>query len=302
MRLAPLIVLAVAGALAHSDLSAADQLSLATPSNETKPSVFVNHKVSTRKVSVNQPVRLEFTTMPRQVEGIEIAASVTNGIALAGSSTWRLSGKPVVVENEKTKTVTVVVTLLPRTTGDLVLPSFPLAWLSGDPRPDFGQVTVTQTMIVGGESRALPPEYDGVGGFLWGARQEDLIGTQIPPTSVTTLGDKTVAKISGSLELGFRAGELAEATLLASGVSLEQSRSSFCERWGVPLTETDVASTWILGWTRITATSLNEPAKPDGTKSEGVRIDLTREDLAAKQAASQVRSRVFNLLEGTPKK
>lgn len=302
MRLAPLFALALAGALPSGFLSAADAIGPAGSANEAKTSVFVNNKVSSRKISVNQPVRLEFTTMPRQVEGIDIAAAVSNGIALSSGGTWRTSGKPTVAENDKTRTITVVVTLLPRTTGDLALPAFPLSWLSGDPRPDFGQVTVTQTLAIGGETRALPAEYDGVGGFLWGARQEDLIPAQIPANVVSTQGDKTVAKVSGSLELGFRTGELAEATLLASGVTLEQGRASFCERWGLPQSETASSLVWVLGWTRITATALSEPAKSDGTNADGVRFDLVREDIAAKQASSQVRSRVFSLLEGTPKK
>ncbi len=259
---------------------------------DAKSTVFVNSKVAPRKIAVNQAVRVEFTTMPRQVDGIDVAAAVANGIALSASSTWRLVGKPLVTEQEKLKTITVVFSLLPRTTGDVALPSFPLTWLSGEPRPDFGEVTVTQTIAVGGETRALPPEFDGVGGFLWGAKQEDLIGGKIPASTVTTQGDRTAAKVSGSLELGFRAGELADATLMAPGVTMDQARSSFCERWGLPLTETDGTMTWVLGWTRIIASP-----SPDG-----VKLDLLREDIQAKQSASQVRGRVFNLLEGVPTK
>jgi hypothetical protein len=266
--------------------------SIAAETEPSKATTFVNHKVSARKISVNQPLRLEFTTLPRQIEGIDIAAAVTNGVTLSGSGTWRLSGKPLVAENEKTRTATVTLSLLPRTTGDLALPSFPLTWLTGDPRPDFGIVTVAQSISISGETKPLPPEYDGVAGFLWGAKQEDLVGKQIPASAVSDKGDRTAAKVSGSLELGFRAGELADATLLASGVTLDQSRTSFCERWGLPLSEDNGTMTWVLGWTRITASP-----SPDG-----VKIDLLREDIQARQAAGQVRSRVFNLLEAPPVK
>ena len=281
----------VAGILAftHPSLAAAEMGDLRA---DTKSTVFVNSKVAPRKISVNQPVRVEFTTMPRQIEGIDVAAAVTNGIAVTSASTWRLVGKPTVTEQEKLKTITVVFSLLPRTTGDVALPSFPLTWLSGEPRPDFGEVTVTQTIAIGGETRALPPEYDGVGGFLWGAKQEDLVGGKIPASVITTVADRTAAKVSGSLELGFRAGELADATLMAPGVTLDQARTSFCERWGLPITEADGAQTWILGWTRITASP----------SADGVKVDLIREDIQAKQSAAHVRGRVFNLLEGVSPK
>ena len=283
----PALLLLVA--VADAPLPAADTGDLRA---DAKSTVFVNSKVAPRKIAVNQAVRVEFTTMPRQVDGIDVAAAVANGIALSAGSTWRLVGKPTVSEQEKLKTLTIVFSLLPRTTGDVALPSFPLTWLSGEPRPDFGEVTVTQTIAVGGETRALPPEYDGVGGFLWGAKQEDLVGSKIPPSAITTTPERTAAKVSGSLELGFRAGELADATLMAPGVTMDQARSSFCERWGLPLTETDGTLTWVLGWTRIIASP----------SADGVKLDLLREDIQAKQSASQVRGRVFNLLEGVPPK
>ncbi len=309
MRLAPLFALVIA-CVCHGNVSSAADTPRAsdsigpvvTISEPVNTGTFVNHKVSSRKISVNQPVRLEFTTLPRQVDGVDIAGVVTNGISMASGNTWRLNGKPSVNEDIKTKTVTVAVTLYPRTTGDLSLPAIPLSWLSNDTPPNFGQVTVMQSINISGETRSLPKEYDGVGGFLWGAHLDDLMGSQIPAAAVSVQGDKTVAKISGSLELGFRSGELAEATLLASGITLEQSRTSFCERWGLPVSDIDGTLTWIFGWTRISAVALSEPAKPDGSKADGVRLYLVREDLAAKQAANQVRSRVFSLLEDAPKK
>ena len=282
--LAPLAVAALSTLpLAGSGAAAAE-----SEAREAKSAIFVNHRVSARKLSVNQAVRLEFTSMPRQIEGIDVAAAVANGIALTGGQTWRLTGKPLVTESEKTKTITVVVSLLPRTTGDIALPSVPLTWLTGEPRPDFGTVSVSQTIAIAGETKPLPPEYDSVGGLLWGSREEDLVGKQIPATAVTTQGERTSAKLSGSLEVGFRGGQLADGTLLASGLTLEQARASFCDRWGLPSAEDATSLTWVLGWTRITATP----------SADGVKIELLREDIQAKQAAGQVKARVFNLLEG----
>jgi hypothetical protein len=283
LAVAALSTLPLAGSGAGSGIAAAE-----SDAREAKNTIFVNHKVSSRTVSVNQAVRLEFTSMPRQIEGIEVAAAVANGIAITGGRTWRLTGKPLVTEAEKTKTITVVVSLLPRTTGDLALPNFPLTWLTGEPRPDFGVVSISQTIAIAGETKPLPPEYDGVGGLLWGARQDDLLGKQIPVTAVTAQGERTSAKLSGSLEVGFRGGELADATLLASGLTLEQARASFCDRWGLPASEDASSLTWVLGWTRITATP----------SADGVKVELMREDIQAKQAAGQVKARVFNLLEG----
>ncbi len=289
---APVSGLALCLTLGLAPATGADAAPATANANDSKPTLFIKNTVSARKVAVNQAVRLEFVTMPRQIEGIDIAGAVANGIGLAGAGTWKLLGKPLASENEKTRIVTVVVSLLPRTTGDISLPSIPLTWLSGEPRTDFGTITIEQRIAIAGEDKPLPPEYDGVGGFAWGARQDELIGKQIPATAVSAQGDRTVAKVSGSLEVGFRGGELSDAVLLASGLTLESARTSFCGRWGMPLSEEPGNLTWVLGWTRITATP-----SPDG-----VRIELLREDIQAKIAAGQVKSRVFNLLEGGPLK
>lgn len=250
---------------------------------------FVNHQVSARRIAVNQPLRLEFTTMPRQVEGVDIAAALVNGIELTAGANWRILGKPIVKEQEKTKTVTAAVTLLPRVTGDLELPRPPMSWLTGEPKPSFGIITVSQSIAVGGETRPLPPEFDGVGGFSWGSKQAEVVEASGSPATVQ--GDRTLVRPVAGLTLIFRSEALAEATVLAPGLALDQARASFLERWGIPLTEDASGLTWILGWTKITATP-----GPDGTL-----VTITREDLAARQAAAQVKGRVFQLLDGPTK-
>ena len=263
---------------------------LVSAEGDDKPtSTFVNHQLSARRIAVNQPVRLEFTTMPRQVEGVDIAASIINGIELTAGSTWRILGKPMVKEGEKTRTITISVSLLPRVTGDLDLPRPPMAWLTGEPRPNFGIVTVTQSIAVGGENRSLPAEFDGVGGFVWGAKIEEV--KERSGATPTVQGDRTLIKPSAGLTLVFRGEILAEATVLAQGLGVELARASFLDRWGIPLQEDANGLTWVLGWTRINAS----------TSSEGTLVTITREDLAARLAAAQVKGRVFQLLDGPAK-
>ncbi len=286
-----IVVPALVALACWSPLTVATGAAVAAAEGDDKAALaFVNHQVSTRRVAVNQSVRLEFTTMPRQVEGVDITAAVINGIELAGGASWRILGKPMVKEHEKTRTVTVSVSLLPRVTGDLELPRLPLAWLSGEPRPNFGIVTVAQSIAVGGESRPLPAEFDGVGGFTWGARLDD-VKTRSGVTTTTAQGGKTILKPATGLTLLFTNDELTEAAVVATGLTLEQARASFLERWGIPLAEDANGLTWIIGWTRITA----------APGAEGTIVVISREDLAARQAASQVKGRVFQLLDGPAK-
>ena len=253
-----------------------------------KVNTFINHKVvpGTRRISLNQPLRLEFTTLPRQVEGVDVALAVANGISLAARDSWRILGKPVVVEGDKTKTITVTLTLMARSTGDLPLPRFPLGWLSGDPLAEFGVVTVGSNIQIAGEVRPLPPECDGAGGILWGVQLAD-VRDRFPGETPKVDGERTLLRVNSGLELVFRGGEMTDAQVVAPGLSLEQARTSFLERWGVPLSEDAAGLTWAMGWTRITAVP--------GT--DGVAVTVSREDLQAKQAASKVKARVFSAFD-----
>ncbi len=89
-------------------------------------SAFYNQKVSAREVALNQPVRIELTTIPRQIEGVDVVASVGDAIALATSGQWRLVGKATLATDEKTRTIRVSATLLARSTGDTLALSPPL--------------------------------------------------------------------------------------------------------------------------------------------------------------------------------
>ncbi|MBA2480602.1 MAG: hypothetical protein H0V44_08065 [Planctomycetes bacterium] len=256
---------------------------------ESNHIITVNARVSNRQIALNQPVRIEFTTMPRQVESVDIAKSVANGLLV--NSTWRLLGRPTVVEHDKTKTVTVAVNLLPRTTGNLVLPQIQVSWLQGDQAAEFGQVAVTSGVIVGGETKDLPKETTGVAGYAWGSRLVDVKTTRIPDNLIEYLPDRAIARPQPGLELVFRGGELSDAVIAAPGLDIDQARESFFSRWGLPQIEEANAVTWILGWTRITASA-------SGGDVPGVKLTIVREDILARLNQSQVKDSVFSVLDG----
>lgn len=249
----------------------------------------LNPRISSRQINLNQAVRIDFTTNGRQVENVDIAAAVVNGVSLSGASAWRLLGRPMVTESEKPRTVTVVFSLMPRTTGDLRLPQFPLTWLSGEPLGDLGSVTVAPAVLVGGETRELPRECGGIGGIDWGAKLDDLRAAgRLPQGGMTATGNIQVLKGEAGIEWTFRGGELAEAAILAPGLGLEQAQGGFLARWGLPQETGAEGPVWVLGWVRINARAT----------TDGVRVHLLHEGIAARLARSQVQNRVFDLLDG----
>ncbi|MBA3684945.1 MAG: hypothetical protein H0W72_06860 [Planctomycetes bacterium] len=255
---------------------------------------FVNQKVSSRTIALNQVLRVEFVTQPKQVEGVDIAVIVDQAIEISRmSGHWRPMGKPTVTTDEKTKTISVAFALLPRKTGELPLPQVLLAWLSGDKLADFGVVTVQPTLAIGSETKDLPKEVTGVATHLWGSSLDE-IKKQLPGDRFKDQGDAVVVTTSPGLDLIYRSGSLAEAVITAGGLKLGEARDSFLNRWGMPQQESAEEIQWILGWTAITA----KPAA-DGA---GTVITLRREDIKASLDDAKVKSRVFGLLdaEDTP--
>lgn len=258
----------------------------ALAAGEAGKSAFFNQKVSSRTVALNQPVRLELTTVPRQVESVNIEAAVADAVTLGGGQAWRLVGKPTTQIDDKTRTVRVSIVLLPRQVGDAVLPLIPVSWLNGDQVAEFGPIKVEASLIVGSESHPLPSELTGVSGFAWGSKLDEIkagIG------EIKADGERTVAKPKPGLELVFRRGELVEAAIEAGELTLEGARASFLARWGSPQIEEAGAITWILGWTRISAAP-----SADG---KGMRLTLAREDLMARMTKARITDSVFGLLE-----
>lgn len=260
----------------------------AEPGARPAQAMFVNAKISARSVALNQPVRIEFFTGARQVENIDIPAAIAAGVSMSSGRMWRLVGRPTVTENEKIRTVQVAFSVVARSSGEVPLPRFPLTWLSGDPMPDFGSVKVDANLVVTGETRPLPKEVDGVGGHAWGSHLDTVLAKEAPGLKAEERDGVQVMRPRKELELRFRQGDLAEATLDAPGLTLDQAQASFLDRWGMPQSSEGGTLVWVLGWTRISASAV----------PEGVRIQLVREDLTGKAAAGQVKKRVFDALEG----
>ena len=250
---------------------------------------FVNHTVSSRTIALNQIVRVEFTTLPRQVDmtDAEIVRRLGDAVGLGAAAGWRLMAPPTVTI-DKQKTVTVALTLLPRSSGALLLPAVPLPWLGTEQQAEFGQVQVRDNVQVNGELRPLPKEVAQIGGFTWG-EPLDKLRSQL--TDVKVDGERTYARPAPNLDLEFRGGELCAAELKAPNLTLDQARAAFIERWGTPHREDAgerPALVWNLGWTRITAT-------PD---TGAVRVQLVREDIEARLARRSVQTTVFGPLDG----
>jgi hypothetical protein len=261
----------------------------AVAGTETRPrTAFVNARISSREVALNQTVRVEFTTMPRQVVGMDIAATVANAVAL-DSRHWRLVVPPVVVEQDKTRTVSVTLTLLPRITGDLALPQVPVAWLGNDQVAELGQVAVADAVAVGPDRAPVPKEVQGVAGFAWGASLAELTapGAALAAATPAIVQDRTEISPQDGLTLIFRGGTLGEATLAAPQVALDRCKAEFLRRWGMPHEETAEQLTWIIGWIRIEATAAGA----------GVRLRIQREDIQARIDRDQVQDGVFRILD-----
>ncbi len=272
---------------------------------------FINARVSAKEICLNETVRVEFTTLPRDIDGVDVAQSVANTLRLSAISTWRLVGEPTATEvlrgapavpsptgtptevdkdkaaRERPRPITVVFHVLPRTTGDVSLPDIPITWLQGNTVARFAPVVVKPNLIIAGKVSELPREAAGVGGFAW-ASSLDEVRTRVDDSKVKKDGNRTLITAQPNLTLIFTGGIFGEALLRAPGLTKEQARTSFLQRWGIPQQEDATSLTWIIGWIRITA-------RPD---ADGISLQLVREDAQAQLASAQVNGDVFNVLDG----
>ena len=267
---------------------------------------FINARVSAKEICLNETVRVEFTTLPRDIDGVDVAKSVANTLRLSAIATWRLVGEPSASEalrsapspastpadgdkpvRERPKPITVVFHVLPRTTGDVSLPDIPITWLQGNSVARFAPVVVKPNLIIAGKVTDLPREAAGVGGFHWSSTLDE-VRTRVDDSKIKKEGNRTLITAQPNLTLIFTGGVFGEALLRAPGLTKEQARTSFLQRWGIPQQEDEQSLTWIIGWIRITA-------RPD---ADGINLQLVREDAQAQLASAQVTGDVFNVLDG----
>ncbi len=291
---------------------AGDAIVIDHAKTEPKQATFVNPQLSSRSIALNQVLRLEFTTAARQIDGVDIAAAVVNAFS-SGEVQWRLIGKPVVSETSRAKAnpsererpslVNVVVVLLPRRSGDVPLPTLLLTWLQGNQFAEFGIVQVARNLAIGNQQSPLPAEVDGLAGYPWGSKLAAVTakGAPLANARMETNGPTTRVVANDNLTLLFHGEELGEAVLVAPGLSLDAARDSFLKRWGLPQIETSATAagsaasvpaslTWILGWTRITATET----------AQGVTLAFVREDIQARLNRNRVAKQVFEVLDLPP--
>ncbi len=269
----------------------------------TRPA-FVNASISAKEICLNETVRVEFTTNPRDIPNIDVVQSVTNSLQLSAAKSWRLVGEPQLTEalratpkvadplkpvKEQLKPIRVIFYLLPRVTGDLTIPDLPITWLQGNFVAHFNPVTVVSNILIAGKRVDIPQEANGVGGFAWSSTLDE-VRTRVSADKIKVDGSRTVITPKPQLTLTYSNGFLGEATLRAPALTLDVARSEFLQRWGIPQQEDANSLTWFVGWTRITA-------RPD---PQGITLSLVREDIQAKLANAQVKADIFNVLE-TPK-
>jgi hypothetical protein len=251
----------------------------------------LNVRVSSRQVALNQPVRVEFVTSPRELPNIDIPQVVTDAISITAHDTWRLIGKPVVVEHDRIHTVEITFTVLPRMSGSVALPQIPETWMRNNQIAGLGLVQVAEKIQVGNDQLDLPNFCTGVAGYAWGTKLSEVKTVRIADNLIETKGDAAIARPQSGLELEFRNNELVAATIQAPGLSLDQARQSFFSHWGQPQIEEAAQVTWIVGWTRIMAS--------EGIGGPGnIQLTVTREDIQDHLNQAKVKDAVFDLLDG----
>lgn len=258
------------------------------PLTPSRP-IQVNARVEPAEIALNQPVRFEFSTLPRQIDGVDIATVVTSTLALAGSDDWRLISRPTINEQDsKSKIIKVTVTMLPRRAGIRVIPDIPITWLQGNYIAHVEPVRVLERLLVAGTMRDIPKEATGVADWKWGMDFSDA-EKRVGPEQVSRIGDRMVIAANEGLTLEFMNGHLGQAHMTIAELNLESGRIDFIKRWGLPIDEDQGRLRWIIGWTLITASA--------GDNGKGTALLLQREDALNEVARSTVKSKVFDILD-----
>lgn len=245
-----------------------------------------NPRVTATEIALNETVRCTFATTRPQIE-VDIARELRTALELPSVvRDWRLVGAPEVTRHEKAQDVTVSLVLRPRHAGELALPVIPVAWLEGDRSVAFPGVTVAEHIVVGSETRELPTELQGIGGYTWGSELDAVLAVE-PGNRLLPAPATTTVETAGGLVLGLAEGRLSSVALVAPALDLEAAMSSFIQRWGSPHEEAEGEATWLLGWLRIMASDV----------PSGVGVTIVHEGIAAQAARKRVASDVFQVLE-----
>lgn len=246
-----------------------------------------NPRVSAREIAFNEPVRLTFATTRPQLE-VDIARELRTALELPSvSRDWGLAAAPEVVQHEKAMDVTVTLLLRARSSGEVALPTIPVAWLEGKRSAVFPTVTVHNHIRVGSETRDLPVELEAVADYAWGSDRAAILAADSRNRVVEETGRETLIATPGGLLLRLLDGRLAEVRLVAEGLKLDGALGSFVQRWGTPEERGEERARWQLGWLDIEAV--------DG--ETGVIVTLVHQGIAGEATRKRVQGEIFRLLE-----
>ena len=253
-------------------------------------------QISSRTIPLNGIVQIRFSTMPPQVEEVDPVTAVRNALTTAAvRRDWRLHGEAEIDQHPRARDVTVAFSLMPRRTGEIMLPTIPVSWMGRDQFAELGTVVVEPSLRMGTESLPLPPQIEQIAGHAWGTSASDLADVY-PSHRFLEAGETRPASIlvNEHLQLILRRDHLAEAWLNAREVQLEAALEHFIDRWGDPLVNEsrhpdEPHIIWQIGWLRIHAMS-----HPVG----GTRLHFLHEGIARQLVGSAVASDVFAVLDG----
>lgn len=245
-----------------------------------------NPQLSEDRIPLNATIEATFATSMPDKEHVDIVAAVEQACALPTvRDRWQLVRPPTVVQHPKAKDIQVQLLLAPRSTGTLQPPAIPVKWLDGDREARFPPVLVEEHLRLGGDQIPLPKELQSVGGYRWGISLAEYAAAQGEEVPTTT---SHIARPKAGLELRFEHSQLTTAVLRIANLTLDDARPLLLERWGDIATTADGSMGWRIGWLAITATET----------AEGIDVLLEHEGLRRRQARAQVKTALFDVLEG----
>ncbi len=255
---------------------------------------FINPRISSRQVSLNQLVQIGFTTLKPQVDGIDTRQVILNALHQPDArKRWRLVGDVTAEVDKKIGTLEIKYRILPRKAGLLPLPEIPLKWLPDNTIATMGTVEVFDSIQMGSSQIPVPRENERMHDYVWGTGLEAVLEDLDTTATLDRATGAKVVRPTANLELLFHEGVFAAARIRAPGLSLEQARDSFMKRWGDPIGEVRTEDgkqviTWMFGWIRIEAHAVDD----------GALLYVIQEEIESRLASQAVQEKVFALIEG----